>query len=66
MELELNGTHQLLVYAVHDVNLLGEDIQNIVQKNTEASLIASKEIGLEVNAELSTCHLIVLHIKFCE
>jgi hypothetical protein len=47
--LKLNETHQLLVYA-DDVNILGGSIHTIRNK-TEALLIASKEIGLEVNAE---------------
>jgi hypothetical protein len=47
--LKLNGTHQLLVYA-DKANILGGSIHTI-RKNTEALLIASKEIGLEVNAE---------------
>jgi hypothetical protein len=47
--LKFNGTHQLLVYA-DDVNILGGSIHTI-RKNTEAFVIASKEIGLEVNAE---------------
>jgi hypothetical protein len=47
--LKLNGTHQLLVDA-DEVNILGGSIHT-VRKNTEALIIASEEIGLEVNAE---------------
>jgi hypothetical protein len=47
--LELNGTHQLLVYA-DDVYLLGETI-NIMKKTTDVLLDASKEICLEINAQ---------------
>jgi hypothetical protein len=47
--LKLNGTHQFLVY-VYDVNILVRSIHT-VRKNTEASLITSKEIGFQVNAE---------------
>jgi hypothetical protein len=46
--LKLNGTHQLLVYA-DDVNILGAGVHAIT-KNT-ALVVASKEIGPEVNAE---------------
>jgi hypothetical protein len=47
--LKLNGTHQLLLHD-DDVNILGGSTHT-VRKNKEALLIASKEIGLEVNAE---------------
>jgi hypothetical protein len=47
--LKLNGTHQLLVSA-EDVNILGGSMRTR-KKNTEASVVASKEIRLEVNAD---------------
>jgi hypothetical protein len=47
--LKLNDKHLLLVYA-DDVNVLGGSIHT-VQKNTEALVVASKEIDLEVNAD---------------
>jgi len=47
--LKLNGTHQLLVYA-DDANILGGSVHN-VKENAEALIMASKEIGTEVNAD---------------
>jgi hypothetical protein len=47
--LKVNGTHQLLVYAV-DVNILGGSV-HIRMKSTEALVVDSMKIGLEVNAD---------------
>ena len=47
--LKLNGTHQLLAYA-DDVNILGGSTHT-VKENAEDLLVATKEIGLEVNAD---------------
>jgi hypothetical protein len=44
--LKLNGIHQLLAYA-DNVNLLGDNIDTI-KKNTETSIDANKEVGLEM------------------
>ena len=56
--LKLNGTHQLLAYA-DDVNtrMLGRSVDT-VQKNAEALVAATKEIGLEVNVH-KTKYMIV-------
>ena len=51
--LELNGNHQLRVYA-GDVNVLGENLQ-IVRENSEVFIKASKDIGLELNAQNTKC-----------
>jgi hypothetical protein len=53
MGLKLNGTHQPLAYA-DDVNLLGDNI-DIINKNTETLIDASKEVGLEVNVSMWWC-----------
>ena len=46
---KINDTHQLLVYAA-DVNILGGSVHT-VKENAEALLVASRETGLEVNAD---------------
>jgi len=43
------GTHQLLVYA-DDVNILGGSV-HVIKENAKALVVASMEIGLEVNAD---------------
>jgi len=51
--LKLNATHQLLVY-VDDVNILSGSVHTL-KKNSVGYVVASMEIGLEVNSDkLST------------
>jgi hypothetical protein len=47
--LELNGTHQVLVY-VDDISLLGNNV-NTIKGNTQILLGGSKDVGLEINVE---------------
>jgi hypothetical protein len=47
--LKFNGRHQLPVFA-DDVYIMGRRV-NTIKKNVEALVVASKEIGLEVNAD---------------
>jgi len=52
----LNGTLQFLAYA-DDVNILGGSVHT-VKENAEALVVATKEIGLEVNAD-KTKHMVM-------
>jgi hypothetical protein len=47
--LKLNGTHQLLVH-VGGMNLLGDN-RDTINKNAEILIDASKQVGLQANAE---------------
>jgi hypothetical protein len=60
VELILSGTYQSLTY-VDDVYPLGDNI-DIIKEDTEASIDASKEVGLEVNAE-KTKYVFMLHYQ---
>jgi hypothetical protein len=60
--LELNGAHQLVVYADH-INLLG-DIVNRIKENSETLLETSRDIGLEINAEKTKYTIYVLLSEF--
>jgi sorting nexin-29 len=57
--LKLNGTHQLLAYA-DDVNLVGDNT-DIIKKNTETSIDASNELGLQINVVKAKYTLLSRH-----
>jgi sorting nexin-29 len=48
-DMKLNGTHQLVAYA-NEVNILGGSVHT-VKVNAETLVDATKQIGLEVNAD---------------
>jgi hypothetical protein len=56
--LKLNGRHLILSYG-NDVDLLGNDTE-IIKRNTETLIDASKEVGLEVNVE-KTRYMLASH-----
>ena len=58
--MKVSGTHQILVYAV-DVNILGGSVHTRMN-NTEDLVVASKETGLEVNAD-NTHYLVMSRDK---
>jgi hypothetical protein len=53
------GTHQLLVYA-DDVSLLGDSV-NTIRENSETLLEASRDAGLEINAQKTKCMIMPRH-----
>ena len=53
INMKLNGTHHLLVYA-DNVHIMGTSV-HAIKKSTEALLVTSKEIRLEVNADKTKC-----------
>jgi mitochondrial fission protein ELM1 len=63
VDLELNGTLQLLSYA-DDIILLGDSI-NIIKENSETLLEASRDVGPEINAE-KTKYVIMSHHQSSE
>jgi hypothetical protein len=59
--LEVNGTHQLLVYA-DDVNIMGINI-NSQKRNKEALSETSMKDGLEVNTEKSIWLCLITNLQ---
>jgi hypothetical protein len=58
---EMNGTHQLLLYA-DDVNMLSEKI-NTIKKNTGAVLCGNMQVGLGVDTQRTKYTFMPRHRK---
>jgi hypothetical protein len=59
--LEFDGTHQLVVYA-DDINFLGCST-NTIKEKTDTVLEASRDVGLEINAEKTKYMIMSSHPK---
>jgi hypothetical protein len=55
----LNGTHQILTYT-DEVNLLGDNV-DIIKRNTETLIDATKEVFLEINVVKTKYMLLSCH-----
>jgi hypothetical protein len=58
--LELNGTHQVFVFA-DDVDLLGDSLYT-TKETTKTLLETSKNAGLEINAEKTMYMIMSRHL----
>jgi len=58
--LKLNGTHHLLFMLIM---LVYRAEAYTLKKNTEVSVVASKEIGLEINADKTKCMVITRYLN---
>jgi hypothetical protein len=55
----MNEIHQLMVYAKNII--ISDENMNTIKKNTEAEFDASREVGLEVSIEKTTCMFMSRH-----
>jgi hypothetical protein len=58
--LKLNGTHYTLFYS-DDINNILVGSAHTIKKNAESLVVASKEFGLDVNADISKYVVVSRH-----